>query len=386
MADATWLLVGLLAGAAIAWLLAWRVTHTFRALSADALRASNEEFLRLARATLETTLKGAEGDLGKRETAIAGLVKPLQESLVKYEQALQDIEGKRQKAYGTLEESLRHLGEAQAGLQKETVALSTALRNPQARGRWGEIALRRVVELAGMTEHCDFELQTSVTGEEGRLRPDLLVRLPGGRTVVVDAKAPLSAYLDAMGAATEEARADAIALHAQQVRGHVRLLAAKEYWAAFDGSPEFVVLFIPGEAFFAAAVEHDPELLADAARMNVVLATPMTLVALLRAVALGWRQERMSMNAEEVQRLGRDLHDRLQTFTDHLAGVGSGLGKAVESYNKALGSFESRVLVAARRFPELGVADAPVEGPAPIDARPRALLTPRDADDERDGR
>lgn len=350
-----------------------RLTDQFKALSGDALKQSTEQFLKLAKATLDTTLKQADGDLGKRQEAITGLVKPLQDQLAKYEVQVQELEQKRAKAYGSLEENLRRLAEAQGLLQKETGTLANALRNPQVRGRWGELALQRVVELAGMTEHCDFAAQVTVHGDNGAQRPDMVVRLPGGGSVAVDAKAPLSAYLDALAATTEEARKKAMVQYVKQMRSHIRGLAAKAYWEQVQPAPEFAVMFIPGEAFLSAALEEEPHLLEEAAECGVIPATPTTLIVLLRTVALGWRHEAMGQNAEEVRRLGRELHERLVVLTEHLAGLGRSLGKSVDCYNKAVGSYESRVLTSARRFQELGAANGqelPEVEPITIAARP----------------
>lgn len=295
---------------------------------------------------------------------------PVQDALARMDGKLAEIERERERARGALDEQLRTLG-------AETRALAAALRQPQARGRWGELQLRRVVELAGMTAHCDFVEQTSVASGEGLLRPDLVVRLPGGKQVVVDAKAPLNAFLDAYEASDETARTAALATHARLLRDHVRRLSAKAYWDQLDTSPEFVLLFLPGEHFYSAALEADPSLIEEGARQSVLIATPTTLIALLRAVAYGWQQERVAEDARAVAELGRDLHRRLEVFGEHLERVGRGLRTAVGAYNGAVGSFEARVLPGARKLAEHGVVSAERElaGPEPIDVTTRQLAS-----------
>jgi DNA recombination protein RmuC len=311
-------------------------------------------------------------DLSRRQAAVADLVAPVRDGLARLDARLLELDRARSASQGELREQVRALGEAHAQLRDEAARLGQALRNPVARGRWGEVQLRRVVELAGMSAHCDFAEQ--VTSPDGRLRPDLVVRLPGGRQVVVDAKAPLAAYLEATDACDEAARRAKLAEHARRVREHVVALSRKAYWEQFRPAPEFVVLFLPGESFFAAALEQDPALLEAGAERNVVLATPTTLIALLRAVASGWRQEAIAENARQVSELGRELHHRLATTGEHLARMGRALGQAVEAYNRGIGTLESRVLVSARRLAELGAATgeplAPLE---PVEASPREL-------------
>jgi DNA recombination protein RmuC len=358
-----------------------RLSDTFKALSADALRASSDSFLQLARQTLEAQQEGARGDLELRQQAIGALVAPVRDTLARFEERVGDLERRREGAYAGLTTQVRSLGEAQALLRTEAANLVRALRAPQVRGRWGEVQLRRVVELAGMSEHCDFTEQHVVPGTGGALRPDLVVHLPGGRTVVVDAKAPLAAYLEAVEATEEGARTAHLVDHARQVRDHVVALSRKAYWDELRPTPEFVVLFLPGESFFAAALEQDPGLIERGAERNVILATPTTLVALLKGVAFGWKQEAVAENAEEVARLGRELHKRVGDMAGHVVRLGRQLGGAVEAYNSFVGSLESRVLPAARRFRELEASGA--EGPIPdlatVDVSPRRSARVADA-------
>ena len=348
------------------------LAETFQALSGEALKQNNEAFLNLARSSFETLQAEAKGDLVQRQQAMDSLVKPLQDSLHRYDDQLRQLEQSRQAAYGGLDQHLKLLTESQQRLQSETGNLVKALRAPAIRGQWGEITLKRVAELAGMMAHCDFFEQESITVDGGRLRPDMVVQLPGGRQIIVDAKTVLAGYLDAHEASTEEQRLEGMRRHAAQVRSRMDELSLKAYWNQFAQAPEFVVLFLPGEQFLGAALELDPRLIEDGFLRSVVLATPTTLMALLRAVAYGWRQERLTEHAEEAGRLGKDLYERMAVLTEHLNDVGQALGKSVLAYNKAIGSLETRILPAARRFKELGVSsekDIPMLDPVELVSR-----------------
>lgn len=331
-----------------------RLKDTFNALSADALKSNNQLFLELARKTLENLLIEAKGDLGKRQEAIDGMIKPLKEALEQFQIRIRDIESAREQAYGGLRRHLEDLTRTHERLQKETTNLVTALKAPQVRGRWGEITLRRVVEVAGMSRYCDFEEQPSVGTEEGRRRPDLIVKLPGDRTVVVDAKVPLKAYMDATESQDENNRQKALLRHAHAVKSHMQLLGSKAYWNQFSPSPDFVVLFLPGESFFSAALEQDRSLIEDGISRRVILATPTTLIALLRTVAYSWQQQQVAENARRIWEAGTELFDRVYKFSEHLSKMRDGLNKATESYNAAIGSWASRVVPSARKLKELG--------------------------------
>jgi len=352
-----------------------QLLESFQALSNDALTKNNQAFLNLARVSFETLQAKAEGELSQRQQAIDGLVKPLHDSLQRYDEQMRLLEQSRQSAYGGLDQHLKSLAESHQRLQQETGNLVKALRAPTVRGQWGEITLKRVAELAGMVDHCDFFEQESVTGEDRRFRPDMVVRLPGGRQIIVDAKTVLAAYLDAHEAPDDQHRIEALRRHAAQVRSRMDELSLKAYWTQFERAPEFVVLFLPGEQFLGAALDHDPRLIEEGFTRGVVLATPTTLIALLRAVGYGWRQEQMNAHAEEAGRLGKDLYERMAVLAEHVNDVGQALGKSVSAYNRAVGSLETRILPAARRFKELGVAsEKEIPQLEPAELLPRRTL------------
>jgi len=348
--------------------------NAFKALAADALKNNNSSFLQIAQETLKRFQSEAKGDLDARQKAVADLVDPVRESLSKVDEQIQQMEIARGEAYGDLKAQVQSLITTQKELQSETGNLVRALRTPNVRGRWGEIQLRRVVEIAGMLSYCDFAEQETVTGESGRLRPDLVVKLPGGKNVVVDAKTPLQAFLDAFETNDEESRRSCLASHARQVRDHMKTLSGKNYWEQFDATPEFVVMFLPGETFFSAALEQDPGLIEHGVLNKVIPASPTTLIALLKAVAYGWNQEKLARNAQQISVLGKELHERLRKLAGHITSVGTSLDRAVEAYNQAVGSLENRVLVSARKFAELGASVAEdIPELEPIETTSRAL-------------
>jgi DNA recombination protein RmuC len=351
-----------------------RLREVFAALSQRALAANSEQLLALAREQLKTVGESAKGDLSGRQQAIEALVAPVREALGRLEAQNAAIEVARQGAYSGLTEQVSGMRALSEGMRAETGQLVAALRSTSVRGRWGEVQLRRVVEVAGMLPHCDFDEQPTVRSEDGALRPDMVIRLAGGKSVVVDSKVPLEAYLTAEAAPLATAgvdRAGRYAEHARAVAGHIRRLGDKAYWSQFAPSPEFVVLFLPGDGLLAAALDGDPTLIETAARADVVLATPSTLIALLRTVAYAWKQEGLARSATEVQELARELYSRLATMGGHFTRLGSSLKSSVEAYNKTVGSLETRVLVTARKMHELHVGEAPVESPAQIDLAPR---------------
>ena len=350
-----------------------QLTQVFRALAADALKGANEQFFALAQRELKSLTQRSDEQLSAREKGVETLVAPLREALQKLNDENQKLVAQRASDSATLRSQLMSVAQSHETLKTETARLVNALRSPQVKGRWGEIQLRRVAELAGMSSHCDFTEQQTVRSDEGLQRPDMIVRLPAGREVVVDSKVPLIHFLQALEATSDEAREAALSAHVRLVRNHVEQLASKDYWARF-ASAEFVVLFIPSDSFLSAAAERDPDLIEWALGKRVVLATPATLIALLKAIAYGWRQERLQENAERISRLGRELHGRLVVLSEHFASMGQRLGSTVRAYNAALGSLESRVMASARRLEDLD-AGSEKELPeiAPVEESPREL-------------
>ncbi len=372
------LLVGALLGATITALVLSRTNarlrDRFQALSSEALDRNSERFLALAGERLGSLERSNASALAQREAAVEAMVRPLRDSLARVDEKLQKVESERQGHYQSLTKHLELVATSHRELERETRGLSQALRTPNVRGRWGELQLRRVVELAGMLEHCDFEEQVSIDGEGGRQRPDLVVHLPGGRRIVIDAKAPLQAFLAASESEDEKTRAEHLANHARHVRRHVDDLGGRNYWAGLEGSPEFVVLFLPGEPFFSAALAEDPELIERGVERRVLLAGPTTLIALLRAVAYGWQQESMADNAAQISELGRELFERIVTLNERFEKLGRKIDGAVEAYNAAIGTLETRVHVSARRMAELGVApNTELATIPPLDRRTRSV-------------
>jgi DNA recombination protein RmuC len=352
------------------------LTQAFRALSADALAANNEQFVALAEGRIKEAAAALAGDAAVRDKAVGALLDPVSAALQRVEGQLREVERERQSAYVGLREQVEAMRSSSELLQHETKSLVNALRAPQVRGRWGELQLERVVQLAGMVEHCDFSTQVTAAGDDGAVRPDMVVHLAGGKSIVVDAKVPFAAYLEAVESRDPDTHADRLAAHARQLRAHVDALSAKGYWAAFEPTPEFVVLFVPGDPLLEAALQADPALLEHAFGRNVVVATPTTLIALLRTVAYGWRQEALARNAAAVHQLGKELHSRLATMGTHVAKLGRSLDGAVDSYNKTVSSLEARVLVTARRLTELKVADDELAAPATVERSPRRVSAP----------
>lgn len=348
----------------------------FQVLSSEALAANNRSFLDLAKTTLDNYQQQAKGDLTSRQQAIGNLIEPLKDSLQKVDGKIEQLEQARSGAYARLDEQLKSLLDSQGRLQAETGNLVRALRTPAVRGRWGEIQLRKVVEMAGLVNYCDFIEQE--TADSGRLRPDMIIKLPNERNIVVDSKAPLQAYLESLESADEKRKQECLAQHARQIRTHLQKLSSKKYWEQFQPTPEFVVLFLPGETFFSAALEQDPGLIEAGVDQKVLLATPTTLIALLRSVAYGWRQEKLNENAEAISQLGREIYDRLATLGQHFNQMGKNLERAVDSYNKGMSSLDSRVMVSARKFKELGAGSSKeIETSEQIEKLPR---TPQQGD------
>ncbi|MDH4062891.1 MAG: DNA recombination protein RmuC [Acidobacteriota bacterium] len=351
-----------------------QVRDSFEALAAGALQSSSRQFLELADQKLGNVHRAAAAELGQRQQALDALVVPIRETLGQVAATLAEADRHRVQDGARLSTLLGAVGQTQQQLQHETQALVRALRSPGVRGRWGEVQLRKVVELAGMLEHCDFDVQPTTVSDAGRLRPDLVVKLPGDRTIVVDAKVPLEAFLDAQMTTDDGVRSGRLADHVRQVKDHVAKLGAKGYWDQFPSSPDFVVLFLPAEAIFMAALEQDAHLIDYGVGQRVLIASPLTLIAMLRTAALGWRQERLTINAEEISRLGRELYDRARTFTERLGTLGTRLDLTVRAFNEAVGAYDARVMVSMRKFKELGAAtgDA-IQAPSQVDTSPRKL-------------
>jgi DNA recombination protein RmuC len=351
-----------------------QLTESFGHLSSQALKHNNEAFLKLAQENLKQFQSQAQGELTQKEQAIENLVKPIKEALEKTEKQIRVMEHERKEAYGALTHHLETMTQTQQALQGETRNLVKALSRPEVRGQWGEMTLKRLAELAGMVEHCDFFEQEHTQTEDGAMRPDMIVRMPGGREIVVDVKTPLDAYLSAVEASDEKERESQLARHTKNVRKRVQELATKGYWNQFDNAPDFVVLFIPGDQFLSAALDNDHALLEDAMQKKVILATPTSFVALLRAVAYGWRQESLAENAEHIRQVGEELYGRLATFADHLGKTGKSLNSSVQHFNKAVASFDTRILPSARKFTEMGISTKKtVEASEQIETAPRSL-------------
>jgi len=359
-----------------------KLREAFQSLAGEALQASSAQFMELAKSKFDSLQKEAEGELEQRKIAIQSMVNPLETALKDLRTEVNRVESARQEAYGSLRSEVQLLATTSKELRQETGNLFNSLKQPQVKGRWGELTLRRVVELAGMSPHCDFLEQQSVETDEGRLRPDLIVHLPGGTQIVIDAKVPLHAFLKAVSANSDAEYAAAMVQHAGLIREHIKGLSGKEYWKQFEPTPEFVVLFVPGESFFSAALEQDRTLIEDAIDKRVVLASPTTLIALLRAIAYGWKQQLVAENAERIKDLGKELYERVVTFAKHLSEIAAGLEKANTGYNKAVASFDSRLIASARKFKEMGVGASDVPELEPVETFPRPLLSTPSSDEE----
>jgi len=358
-----------------------QLTETFTALSSQALKNNNEEFLKLAQENLKQYQAQAVNELEKKEKSIEHLLNPIKETLSKTEEQIRSMEKDREKSHGALSEQLTSMAQSQATLQDETRKLVTALRRPEVRGQWGEMTLKRLAELAGMVEHCDFFEQEQVRTDEGALRPDMIVRMPDGREIVVDVKTPLDAYINAIEAVDDGERQIQLARHTKNVKQRINELADKAYWQQFKNAPDFVVLFIPGDQFLTAALDQEPAILENALARQVILATPTSFVALLRAVGYGWRQEQLAENAEHIKTVGEELYGRLQTFTDHLQKLGKSLDSGMKHYISAVGSFDSRVLPSARKFNEMGVsADKKLKQSKQIETAVRQIEVEKNTD------
>lgn len=407
------LVIGILIGALIAWLIfrsrdkrlsgeikhqealqierdaAWeaatkQLTREVSELANKSLKDNSETFLRLAEQNLSAHQERAKRELGDREQAVENLVKPIKDAIQHSQQQISELEKARSEAYGSIRSQLETMQLSQQSLAQETQNLVNALRRPEVRGRWGEITLRRLVELAGMVEHCDFQEQVHTSTDEKIIRPDMIVRMPDQRDLVVDVKTPLDAYLEAVEAKDDAQRQLGLDRHARNVREHIRKLASKSYWEQFAQSPEFVILFIPGDQFLSAALNEDPELIEYALSQQIILATPTSFVALLKAVAYGWRQLALADNAGEIRKLAEDLHGRLSTFVSHMNKMGKQLASSVDNYNRAVGSLERKVLPGARKFVELGIRPkSELEQIEPLESLPRTMIEPgTDNDDD----